>query len=387
MLQGCGFKVGLQISPHLIDLRERFQINTQLISEELFIKTLKKIIPTIEKAKETTWGKITYFEIIVGFTFYFFWKQKVDFAVMETGLGGLYDGTNVVDNPNKLVILTRIGLDHQWILGKTYEKIAGQKAGIIKKNNTAVTLKQKKSVERVFETIVKNQQASLYQLQQGKNFKNVFLSKQKTIFDFHFDRMVIKKIQLGLIGGYQVENCSLALAGLWLLAKKNHFKVNLSKIRTVLKTVSFHGRFQILKTKKQDIVVDGAHNPQKMKAFITALKKIYPGQKFNFLISFSRSKDQIPTMRSILKHIIPLSDKIFLTSFTNVSNDSLHKSVSLEKIITILKEFDFKNYQTVVNNRQIIKRVIRESDSTLVITGSLYLISSIYKYLLKTMIR
>jgi len=381
LLQGCGFKVGLQISPHLIDVRERFQINTQLISKELFIKTLKKIIPTIEKAKETTWGKITYFEIIVGFTFYFFWKQKVDFAVMETGLGGLYDGTNVVDNPDKLVILTRIGLDHQWILGKTSEKIAGQKGGIIKKNNIVVALKQKKSVARVFETIVKNQQASLYQLQSGKNFKNIFLDKQKSIFDFHFDRMVIRKIQLGLIGEYQVENCSLALTGLYLLSKKNHFKINIPIIRVVLKTVSFAGRFQIFETKRRDIVVDGAHNPQKMRAFIFSLKKIYPGQRFNFLISFSRSKDQIPTMRNMLKYIIPLSDKIFLTGFTLVGNDSLHKSVNLEKIIAILKEFNFKNYQTVVNNRLTIKRIIRESDSTLVITGSLYLISSIYKYL------
>ncbi len=133
LLQHHGFKVGLQVSPHLIDIRERFQINNQLIPEELFVRTFQEIKPTIEKAKNSHWGKLTFFEILVSFAFYFFWKNKVDYAVMETGLGGLYDGTNVVENKNKLVVLTKIGLDHQWILGSTYEKIASQKAGIIKK--------------------------------------------------------------------------------------------------------------------------------------------------------------------------------------------------------------------------------------------------------------
>lgn len=125
LLESQGFKVGLHQSPHLTDVTERFQINNQNISKEDFVDYLNKIIPAIEKIKH-----ITYFEILVGLAFYIFNDKKVDYAVMETGLGGWYDGTNVVSRPDKLSVITKIGLDHTAILGETIEKIALQKAMI-----------------------------------------------------------------------------------------------------------------------------------------------------------------------------------------------------------------------------------------------------------------
>jgi len=116
VLQGLGFQVGLQVSPHLLDIRERCQVNNELLSEEKFIKYFLEIIPVIEKVAKTKFGKLTYFEIITGLSLYIFQQEKVDYAVIETGLGGTYDASNIIDDRNKIAVLTKIGKDHTEIL-------------------------------------------------------------------------------------------------------------------------------------------------------------------------------------------------------------------------------------------------------------------------------
>ena len=127
LLKFHGFKVGLHQSPHLTDVRERFQMNNKIISEEEFIFYLNKIIPIINMVGKTFHGSLTYFEILVGLAYFIFYDKKIDYVVMETGLGGWFDATNVVERPDKLAVLTTIGLDHANILGKTIEEIALQK--------------------------------------------------------------------------------------------------------------------------------------------------------------------------------------------------------------------------------------------------------------------
>ncbi len=356
LLKAHGFKVGFQISSHLVDIRERFQINNELIAQEKFIQSFRDIIPAIEKTKETKWGKLTYFEILVAFTYYYFRQEKVDFCIMETGLGGLYDGTNVIDNPDKLAVITRIGLDHQWILGNSLAIIASQKAGIIKKGNDVITIKQKKTVMEVFEQACKKQGVKLHVVQINHN------------------------LRLNLRGEYQKENASLALAATYLLSKKYHFPYNKTAVDQALSSAWFPGRFEVRKTKYREVIIDGAHNPQKMKAFISSLVKVYPDQKFDFLISFSRSKDQIPTLRGMLKYIVPVSEKIYVTGFVLTGQDLLHQSVDTGKIVKIIEQLGFKNYKIVANNAKLFD-LLQESQKPLVVTGSLYFIGSIYEEL------
>ncbi len=356
LLKAHGFKTGLQVSPHLVDIRERFQINNQFISQEKFVATFQKIRPTIEKAKETEWGRLTYFEILTAFTFYYFWQEKVDFCVMETGLGGLYDGTNVVGNPDKLAVITRIGLDHQWILGKTLSAIAAQKAGIIQKGNEVVTIGQKSPVMKVFEQAAKKQDAKLHVVQINKN------------------------LQLSLVGDYQKENASLALAAVYLLSKKHHYAYDKIVTDQVLSCARFPGRFEVYKTKYRQIIIDGAHNPQKMKAFTESLKKIYPGQTFDFLLSFSRSKDQVSTLRGMLRYIVPPARKIYVTDFQLAGQDLLHQSVNTAKIVKIIEQLGHKHYKIIANDRHLLD-LLKVDGHPLVITGSLYFIGSIYQEL------
>lgn len=377
LLQSQGFKVGLSVSPHIIDIRERCQINNSFISKKEFVETFQKIIPAIEKTNRSKWGRTTYFEIMIAFAFYLFWKKKIDFAVMETGLGGLYDGTNVVQNPQKISVITRIGLDHQWFLGNTYPEIAFHKAGIIQERNNVITIDQKKSVIDVFTKRTENKHGQLFIIDKN-NINNISVSKGQTVFDFKFQSLSLPQVHLGLLGYHQAENAGEALATLQVTSSQFNFKLNTQTIYQVLKTASVPGRFEIVRGINRDLVVDGAHNPQKMKTFIKSLIAIYPNTKFDFLISFSSGKDLIQTMKGMLKQIIPHANHVYLTSFTLVVQDSRHKAVAFSRIETILSKLDFKRYSQINNPKVFIKQQIKKKDTPFVITGSLYLVSSLY---------
>ncbi|EKE14049.1 MAG: multifunctional folylpolyglutamate synthase/dihydrofolate synthase, partial [uncultured bacterium] len=164
LLSAHGFKVGLHQSPHLTDVTERFQINNKNISKDDFVVYLNKIIPIINHRDEACLvsTSLTYFEILVGMAFYIFNEKKVDYAVIETGLGGKYDGTNVVSRSDKLAVLTKIGLDHVAILGKTLPEITLQKAMIINKNSQAISINQDPKAEEVIREIAEEKKAKLF---------------------------------------------------------------------------------------------------------------------------------------------------------------------------------------------------------------------------------
>ncbi len=380
LLKNHGFKVGLQVSPHLLDLRERLQINNILIPKEDFCRILNEIIPSVEKAKETEWGKLTFFEILVCLTFYYFAKKKVDFAVMETGLGGIYDGTNVVTNPAKIVILTRMGFDHQWILGNTIAKITKQKAGIIRHSNKVITLNQGDSAMKIIEEKVKNEKGKLYVVVKNKNYKDVEVSFSSTQFNFDFGDLILKKIKLNLIGSHQAENCALALTALYLLSQEYNFKLSETQIRKTLNVAVFHGRFESFTIGGGRVVVDGAHNPQKMRALIATLNQLYPKEKLNFLIAFKKEKDY----KNMLKYIIDKAHAITLSDFSLEGQDLKHVSEDPERLKEILNQLRFHRYKIVKNNKESIENEILYSKKPLVITGSLYFIASLYNVLQKS---
>lgn len=385
LLRVHGFKVGLQVSPHLLDIRERFQINNQLVNQGELIKIFKDIKPLVEKCRSSKWGRLTFFEILVAFTFYFFAKQKVDFVVMETGLGGLYDGTNVVENPNKIAVITRIGLDHQWILGRTYHAIAQQKAGIVHKGNILITIKQKSTVLSVFKKTCQEKDARFIQLKPIVNFKNIEVSKINTSFDFSYQSLILTKLNLGLLGKHQAENTSLALTTLYELSRKYKFFIKQEAIRKVLITSHFKGRGEICKINGREIIIDGAHNPQKMKALINFLKLTYPKEKFTVIMAFSRGKKQVATIRTMLKQLIPIANKIFLTNFHLEGQDFVHQAVAPEFIKKILKRLNYFSYQIIHDQQQSFHEAIVRESCPILVTGSLYLISSFYKQkILKT---
>ena len=458
ILQSQGFKVGMSISPHVFDIRERMQVfrsakasrtrttnaghTNVLPSEKMVLQYFNQILPTILKMEKCKYGMPTFFEINVALAFHMFAKEKLDYAVIETGLGGTLDATNTVTSKNKICIITKIGLDHTQILGNTVSKIASEKAGIINNQHTTINTQQTPAAQAVIKKRCEEKNSVLYIIN-NKNYSIISSTPQETIFDFHFvipasldsqDDLLLdvrrvktailpqfkssirniatnldsrlrgndkniasyKKIKLGLIGIHQAENCSLALACLSILSERDKFNINEKSLRDTLEKITIPGRLEIRKIGAppaslreqahlrsvaggQTMIIDGAHNPQKMKALTSNLARIYPSQKFTFLVAFKKSKD----FKAILKYIIPLADKILLTKFSTSGMDNHWSSIDNQEISNFLKSQNFKNFSTSGNKKSEILNIIRASKKPIVITGSLYLISSIYPYLKK----
>jgi len=379
LLASQGFKVGFHQSPHLIDVRERFQISNQIISKEEFIFYLNKVIPIINLVSKTFYGPLTYFEILVGLAYFIFYDKKVDYAVMETGLGGRYDGTNVVSRSDKLSVLTKIGLDHINILGKTIEKIAFQKAMIINNKSQAISINQEPEVEKVIREVVEKHKAKL-RFVSSPSFPR---RRESICLDprLHGDDNVLPMVQnLSLIGEYQKENAGLALATINFLSKRDRFIINQNKINEVFEKAVFPGRFDIKKILPagrqvpKTVIFDGAHSPQKMKAFTEALIQKYPGIKFNFLLSFKKGKEY----QSMLKMMIPWADSIILTSFFTDNQDMINLSEEPSIVGQQLKKIGFYNFTIIPSYKKAWEFILNKKEP-IVVTGSLYLIGEVYK--------
>ncbi len=392
-LKSQGFKVGMSISPHVFDIRERMQINNQLPNEKLIIKYFNQIWPKIKKMEKSPYGMPTFFEINIGLAFYMFAKEKLDYVVMETGLGGALDATNTVTRTNKICIITKIGLDHTKILGNTISKIAKQKAGIIQNKNIVISHQSSASALNILSARCEKENSQFCLVQPKKNYSVISSTPEKTVFDFIFDynfkenwhqkltttskRYQLKNINLGLVGTHQAENCALALTCLIVLAERDGFMLNEKALRNALKKISIIGRLEVHETSKHKTIIDGAHNPQKMTALTNNLSALYPKQKFIFLVAFKKGKD----FKNMLKKIIPIADQIMLTQFSTSGMDDHWSSTDNQKIITFLKSQKFKKLKIIANNKKEILATIAKSKKPLVITGSLYLVSSIYPYL------
>ncbi|MBI3486434.1 hypothetical protein HY025_05870 [Candidatus Daviesbacteria bacterium] len=378
LLISLGKTTGLYQSPHIVNLRERFQINNKLVSEQKFINYLNKLIPIIEKTEKSDFGELSFFEITTALAFDIFYQDKLDYAVIETGLGGLFDATNAVNNPNKLSVITRIGLDHTDILGDTIDKIAVQKAGIIQQKNLVITVLQQPKAQKIIQNTVTLKSAHLYTIEPLKNYKIIESNLEHTLFNFNFLDQQLNNLSLSMIGDYQIENASLALVAVIILSNRDKFLFHENKIRQALNSALFIGRFEIYKLKNKILIVDGAHNPQKMESLVSSLKKIFPNTKFEFLTNFVKGKDST----KMLKTITPLAAKIIITEFAVVQHGQ-HNSESADFLTQQLDQLNFNNYQVIKNPNQALKSIINDSQKKVVITGSLYLISAIYPKLSK----
>ena len=377
LLRSQGFKVALTISPHLVDLRERCQINNELISKAEFVKALNKTMLFISEMEKTKFGSPSYFEILMTMFFLVVNKNKVDYAVVETGLGGTYDGTNVVNRADKVCVITKIGYDHTEILGDRLNQIAVHKAGIIQKGNQLLTLNQEIVVNKILKERVGRKKGATFFVEKNTNYKNTRLSHNKIIFDFAYKNISVKDIILNTFAFYQVENSSLALTALFYLSQRDKFTLNIQKVKKILRKVYFKGRMENFLINGKTIIIDGAHNPQKMKSFIASLKNTFNG-KFAFLIAFRAGKN----FSGMIDLILPYADKIVLTGFKTTNMDLQHHSEDANLIAEYLKKNDFNNYEIINDSKKALINFLKNKSEHLVITGSLYLLSAIYKDLI-----
>ncbi len=274
VLSASGYKTALFTSPHLIDLRERFRINGELISEAAIVNLVDRLKPEVEAVNsKATYGKLTTFELLTALGFLYFAQEKVDFQVVEVGLGGRLDATNVIEP--EVCVITSINLDHTDVLGNTMAEIAAQKAGIIKPGVVVVSSPQPEEVARVIEERCLSCNAKLVRV--GKD-----VTWQGLGFEADGQLLVVNgmldsyRLSIPLLGHYQLENAAVAIAALEVLVG-NGLDISRDSITRGLSQVSWPGRFQIL-GRNPIIVVDGAHNPASARELKQSVEYYFKGQ-------------------------------------------------------------------------------------------------------------
>lgn len=304
-LTASGYTTGLYTSPHLNDLRERFRVNGELITEGELTAVVEKLKPEVEIVNQkATYGELTTFELLTALSFAHFKLKGVDFQVLEVGLGGKFDATNVIQP--EVCIITPISFDHTEVLGNALAEIAAEKAGIIKPGSMVVTSPQPDEVAQVIEKTCLDCQAGLVRV--GSD-----VVWQSRGFDSNRQLLRVKgklgsyKLSIPLLGYYQLENVATAVAALEVLAGKG-FNISRDSIISGLAQVSWPGRFQIL-SHHPLLVVDGAHNPDSARKLKQSLVQYFDFHRAILVIGVSSDKD----IAGIVSELVPLFDKVIVT--------------------------------------------------------------------------
>lgn len=368
------YKTGLHTSPHLVSIAERIRIGVKSISEEKFIKVLNGVIPALFKMEKTSFGKPTYFEIVTALAFCQFQKEKVDIAVIEVGMGGHYDATNVITKP-RVAVITNVGLDHTEILGDTIEKIAQDKAGIIKKGMDVVSGATQPSIINIIKKYSNEENAQLSLICKDFQYSKGTSNEGGSSFNYQGSNSY-KRLKLSLIGRYQISNAVLAIRVVECLQNDGNdgYVLSESSIRNGLSRASISGRFEIV-SRKPLIILDGAHNQNKMHALMSSVRNIYPDKKITALLAIKADK----RAEAMVKELIPFCDHIITTEFsltTDIGETISYPAAKLQKIIHQIDPN--KSVRVCPSLSQAIKVALKNSeDSLLLITGSLYLVGEV----------
>ncbi|HSR87770.1 MAG TPA: folylpolyglutamate synthase/dihydrofolate synthase family protein [Pontiella sp.] len=291
VLRMSGFKTGLYTSPHLVDFSERFRISGEAIPEARLDEYIRKMEKSADALEASTGLRgATFFEISTAIAFQYFADEGVDIAVVETGMGGRWDATNVVIP--LMSVITNIDIDHADFLGDTIEKIASEKAGIIKKGRPVVCAPQSAEVMNVLwaagePVIVSSEAVSVTRLAAPQKIRIETPSR------------TLPPINLPLLGECQRENCAVAVASLEILAEMLDFE---PVFKEGLEAVSWPARFQTISNDPL-MILDGAHNPSAARALLKTLKENYAKHQIGFIFGFLEDKDSIEFVR-ILKPLV-----------------------------------------------------------------------------------
>ena len=359
ILQKQGYKVGKFLSPHLIRYNERISINGKEISDEQMLRLIEELKPLIDEYNKIEEVNITLFELETTMALLYFYRNNVDFVVLETGLGGLYDCTNIITKP-LVSIITSIGYDHMYILGNTLAEIAYQKAGIIKDNSNTVIFQTVPEVDNVFIKQCENKNNILHIVKES----NVANYKFDNNFQY-FDYKDLTELRLNLKGKIQIQNASLCIETMKILNELG-YEVTSPSIKVGLETVIHKGRMEQLND-NPIIVYDGAHNEPAIKNLQNMVHMYYSNYKRVYVISILKRKDYDKMLKLLAE------DKEALFILTSGNNpDSYATSDELYEYM--------KKYTTVENiHKKSIEEAIEDAMNSNVNTVN-FVMGSFYTY-------
>lgn len=360
ILIDAGYKVGLYTSPFIYQFNERIQVNNVPIEDCDITEIMSEVADKVDVMLKSGYEHPTEFELITACAFLYFYRKKCDYVVLEVGLGGTFDATNIIKEP-LLSVITSIGLDHTDYLGDTVEEVAKNKCGIIKENCPTLTyFRQEKSVLSVIEKFAKDKNSDLTVAECG-NLKilNVSLSGNEFIYKG-------KVYKTSLVGKYQVYNAITAINAAELL-KKAGVIISGDNIKTGLEVSKWPARFEIL-GKNPTIIADGSHNSDGMSAFVETAKEILDDGKVICVFGMLKDKDY----DFCLKRLSEIADTVVVTEVDSPRRETVE---NLEKNA---KKY-FKNVFSERENQKAVHLALElaQNHDTIIALGSLYMMNNI----------
>lgn len=367
ILEQLDLTVATFTSPFIATFGERMAINGHPIPDDKLIMYVEQLKPFVEEMdKDESLAGITEFEIITALAFRYFADEHVDVALIEVGLGGLLDSTNVIQPV--ATAITTIGMDHMDILGDTLEKIAAQKAGIIKPNTPLVTGKiADEALAVIAQTAQKNQ---VQHYQYGIDYQVEILENER--FNYKDDEIHLLNLEKALLGLHQIDNAGLAVKLTMVYAQKVGLSLSEEAIRKGLKRTFWPARMEEI-SRAPLTLLDGAHNVHAMQRLLENLKNEFSGRKITILFSALVTKD-ITEMIKMLQTVD--NSELILTTFDYPKALKLEDFTYLKKENVALAEDWKSTYSALKANLQ--------KDDVLLMTGSLYFMSQIRAYILES---
>jgi len=366
MLESClrtaGYRCGLYTKPHLVSLSERFRIG----ATQMPAATMVEYVERLRRLYEARDVKLTFFEFTVAMMFLYFAEQKVDLAVVETGLGGRLDSTNVV-RP-LLSVITPLGLDHVEYLGSTIESIAREKGGIIKPHTPVVIGARQQAARKVLEAIARRNRSPMWMI--GRDF-SLRVRAEERCFDYRGVKRKLNKVRLGLRGPFQYENAALVIAAVERMDTMG-WRVDNEALRAGLETVYWPGRFDIV-WRRPLIIFDCAHNELSVRALLQALR-VELGERTKPRLIFGCQADKDWTkMARLLRGSISDATLTRAAPKQPLAPELLYQSFACEVPTRIV-------HDPVHAFEQVLAQ--SADDDVILVTGSIYLVGEIYSHFL-----
>lgn len=364
VLQEAGYRIGRYISPTLYEYRERIQINGNYIEEEAFGRLMDPVAEAIERICERGGKMPSPFEIETALSFLYYKEKQCDFVLLECGMGGKTDATNVI-RTTKLAVLTSISMDHMEYLGDTLGAIAEQKSGIIKPGSLVVTCRQQPEAMEQIEKVSEEMHCPLYvgDVQEAKLLE---ADLEHMVFQYREETYTIH-----LAGSHQMENAVIALAGIFALQEAG-CQITTEQIQKGMENARWNGRFTILR-KHPYLVVDGAHNPDAAQKLQESLRMYFPDKKFVFLMAMFRDKQY----EAIAERMAPMAKEIVA-----METPDNPRALKAEELGEVLKKYQAPEHVHVAASLAEALQMGEEyadSEDVIVAFGSLSFIGELTK--------
>ena len=369
ILTTAGKQTGLFTSPHLVDINERFQINQENVSNELFLEAFEAvmdIVHTLLKEQPDTFAHPTFFELLFLMGIYIFDKANMEYVVLETGLGGRFDATNVIEHP-LVSVITSISLEHTEYLGDTCARIAGEKAGIIKEGCPVVYDGTREDVSEVIEAKAAQMHSKAYAIR--PDMYKILMNTHKTI-DFSMDTGYYEPMDVSIdsVAEYQIMNAMEAVTA----AKVMDIELTEEDIHRGMERMHWQGRME---TVLPGVILDGAHNDSGIEEFVKTARKFQKDTKLTLLFSCVKEKDYDGMIRTIC-------ESLDFESVVVTQIDS-YRQVPSEELAQIFRKYTTRPVEEISSIDDAFDEAMkRKGDGMLFCVGSLYLVGS-----LKSLIR